>query len=91
MQTTNVSMFTVTARVYDLLYIQVNDSNFNTGFVSYTLIDRTDKVVRKGSFKAPVVQLNLTGLAEGHYNLKLEISNNDFHEYIVDKVKPISW
>lgn len=77
---------TITSKVHDFLLIQLNDGNKKNASVHYEIINEDCKIIRKGNFKGTEVQLRVTHLQEGNYNVHLCVDDNEPVDYSFTKL-----
>ncbi len=68
----------ITDIVYDFLIVEVLNPCLQHHSFFYTIINANNQVVRKGSFSGIWVQLRLTHINEGNYQLYLK-DNEDYN------------
>jgi hypothetical protein len=66
----------VTAVVHDFMVIQINDVALASNTVEYSILDKDGLFVRKGHFKGLLIQLRLSNLKDGLYQLQLSTGSD---------------
>ncbi|RXK59360.1 hypothetical protein ESA94_14595 [Lacibacter luteus] len=64
----------ITSDVYDFMFIRINDSEFNDSSLQYSIQTNDGELIRKGVFRGAVIQLRLSHLADGLYNIVVQCS-----------------
>lgn len=58
-------------QVTDMVFIDILNNKLQYASFEYVIMNGDKKIVRKGNFRAPSVQLRTNNLAEGLYQLQL--------------------
>jgi hypothetical protein len=82
----SVMLATITSKVHDFLLIQLNDESRKDVSVHYEIINEDCKIIRKGNFKGTEVQLRVTHLQEGNYNVHLCVDDSEPVDYSFTKL-----
>jgi hypothetical protein len=75
----------VTNEVYDIMNVQIEDSNFCDTTFEYYICNASQKIIRKGYFKGLQVQLRLSFFEEGMYLMNLMLQGNVWHSLSFQK------
>jgi len=76
--------------VSDFLFIQVKDEKLSLNLLEYHIINEEHQVVRKGQFRGEIVQLRITHLPQGSFELKIFeqgicVASFNFNKKIIDQ------
>lgn len=61
----------ITTEVYDFMFIRIDEPMFQQEGLEYAISDSNGELIRKGLFRGSVIQLRLSHLNDGIYNLSL--------------------
>ena len=75
----------VTDVVYDHLLIEINHQQSQTKNFEYRICTRDEKLVRQGSFRGPRVQLRLSLMDTGNYQLLLSEDGSEWEPFGFEK------
>ncbi len=69
---------TITEKVYDLFFVDILNKTFLYQSFDYEIRGEDKKTVRRGTFRAPSVQLRTNNLAEGKYQFQLYLEGKEW-------------
>jgi hypothetical protein len=68
------SQIHITSEVYDFMFIRIDDPKFQRHSLQYAILDNSGQLIRKGLFRGNIIQLRLSHLEDGMYNLSLSVN-----------------
>ena len=68
------SQIHITSEVYDFMFIRIDNPKFQRQSLKYAILDNSGQLIRKGLFRGNIVQLRLSNLEDGTYNLSLSLN-----------------
>jgi len=74
MYATNDSFARITDIVHDFLFVEINSTALQNKTFEYKIISQEEKLIRKGHFEGPMVQLRLSLMQEGKYTFQLYLN-----------------
>ena len=75
----------ITDVVYDHLLIEIKHSLLTMKYFEYRICTKDEKLVRQGSFRGPMVQLRLSLMDSGDYQLLLSANGNEWEQFGFEK------
>lgn len=75
----------VTDVVYDHLLIEINSSLLKTKNFEYRICTNDERLVRQGSFRGPMVQLRVSLMNTGNYQLLLSENGEQWEQFGFEK------
>jgi len=85
MTTFQPGAISVTDVVYDHLLIEINHNLLKTKNFEYRIWSKDKRVVRQGTFRGPMVQLRLSLMDTGNYQLLLSENGNEWEQFAFEK------
>ncbi len=85
MTTFQLGAISVTDVVYDHLLIEINHNLLKTKNFEYRIWSKDKRVVRQGTFRGPMVQLRLSLMDTGNYQLLLSENGNEWEQFAFEK------
>ncbi len=85
MQIFQQAAISVTDIVYDHMLIEINNNVLRTKNFEYRICTKDERLVRQGSFRGPMVQLRLSLMDSGKYQLLLSSDGNQWQQYAFEK------
>jgi hypothetical protein len=79
------SRIQITKEVFDFMFIRISDSGFQNQALEYAIVDQTGKTIRKGLFRGAVIQLRLSHLKDGLYQLSLTANHEAIVQHLFTK------
>jgi len=75
----------VTDVVYDHLLIEITSSLLKTKNFEYRICTKDEKLVRQGSFRGPMVQLRVSLMNTGNYQLLISENGREWEQFGFEK------
>ena len=69
------SNISITEIVYDMMMVNVNCASLIKNRISYIIRNKANKLIRKGNFTGYNVQLRMTNLEDGKYDVDLFVED----------------
>ncbi len=85
MQVFQQASVSVTDIVYDHLFIEINSKVLQTNNFEYRICTNDKHLVRQGSFRGPLVQIRLSLMDTGNYQLLLSNDGQQWQQYAFEK------
>ena len=85
MTTFQPGSISVTDVVYDHLLIEINHNLLKTKSFEYRICTKDKRLVRQGSFRGPMVQLRLSLMDDGKYQLLLSQNGEEWEQFGFEK------
>jgi hypothetical protein len=85
MQVIQPAAVSVTDVVYDHMLIEINNTQLRTKNFEYRICTKDKKLVRQGSFRGPMVQIRLSLMDTGIYQLLLSNDGQEWQQYPFEK------
>jgi len=85
MQIFQTAAISVTDVVYDHMLIEINNNMLRTKNFEYRICTKDERLVRQGSFRGPMVQLRLSMMDTGIYELLLSNDGKQWQHYAFEK------
>ena len=88
MTNSHANVATISRQVQDVMVVEVNTASLNEEY-EYSISDLENKIIRKGYFRAPLVQLRTSYMNDGEYLFHLYKAGKEcFTEYF-QKLDPL--
>jgi hypothetical protein len=85
MQIQNEAYATVTNIVWDFMFVQIISDVLQNKTLEYKIFSLDDKLIRKGHFEGPIIQLRLSHIQEGNYIFQLYLNNIQLQQVPFEK------
>lgn len=85
MLTASPHQVTVTEQVYDLIFVDILNQNLQYESFEYIIYGENKKMLRKGQFRAPSVQIRTNHLQEGMYGFQLLLHGEEWNHLYFEK------
>ena len=82
------SQIHITPEVYDFMFIRIDDPKFQREALQYAIVDTNGQLIRKGLFRGTIIQLRLSHLNAGTYNLSLRSNRHSTTTHQFTKKTP---
>jgi len=82
----NSSSIQITSVVDEILFIEIKDPELKNAFFEYKVVNTDGRMLRRGNFSGPHIQLRLLLLPAGKYFFELAISEQKKFAYAFEKI-----
>lgn len=72
MTTVDSSKIHITSEVFDFMFIRIENPVLEKSSLQYSILTNDGALIRKGVFRGTVIQLRLSHLSDGAYNIHLQ-------------------
>lgn len=87
----NITAAAVSNIVYDLMNVEIIHSSLFNNIFEYRICCDDEKIIRKGRFTGPNVQLRLSFIKEGKYSFLLFLNGEQIQQSGFEKIADLSY
>jgi hypothetical protein len=80
-----LNQVSVTSQSYDLIYVDILNQSVQYESFEYVIYNQEKRMLRKGQFKAPTVQIRTNHLQEGKYHFQLLLHGQEWTTAFFEK------
>jgi hypothetical protein len=80
-----LNQVSVTTQSFDLIYVDILNQKLQYESFEYIIYTEDKKMIRRGQFRAPSVQIRTCGLQEGTYEFQLLLHGEEWKNTLFQK------
>lgn len=87
---TLVNQVSVTLKSFDLIYVDILNQSLQYELFEYVIYTEDKRMIRRGQFRAPSVQIRTNDLQEGTYEVQLFLRGEEWKNMLFQKRSPLA-